>query len=120
MADILAYLALGLVAGVLSGIVGIGGGVIIVPALIFIFGLTQHQAQGTTLALLVPPIGLLAAWTYYTNGYVNLKIAGFVCLGFFVGGLIGGKIAVGLSNDLLEKIFGVVILLIGIKMILGR
>jgi uncharacterized protein len=120
MADILAYLALGLVAGFLSGIVGIGGGVIIVPALVFIFGLTQHQAQGTTLALLVPPIGLLAAWTYYTNGYVNLKIAGFVCLGFFLGGLFGGKIAVGLSNAVLEKVFGVVILLIGIKMILGR
>jgi uncharacterized membrane protein YfcA len=120
MADILAYLVLGLVAGILSGIVGIGGGVIIVPALVFIFGLTQHQAQGTTLALLVPPIGLLAAWTYYTNGYVNLKIAGFVCLGFFLGGLLGGKIAVGLSNAVLEKIFGTVILLIGIKMILGR
>jgi uncharacterized membrane protein len=74
---------LGLIAGVLSGVNGIGGGVIIVPALVFIFGLSQHMAQGTTLALLVPPIGILAAWTYYREGYVDLKIAALICLGIF-------------------------------------
>jgi uncharacterized membrane protein YfcA len=72
------YVLLGLVAGVLSGLIGIGGGVIIVPALIFLFGLSQHEAQGTTLALLIPPVGILAAWTYYKQGYVNLEIAGFM------------------------------------------
>jgi uncharacterized protein len=120
MTDILLYVLLGVAAGVLSGLVGIGGGIIIVPALVFIFGLSQHQAQGTTLALLVPPIGLLAAWTYYQQGFVNLKIAGFVCLGFIVGGLIGAKFATGLSNEVLQKIFGVVLLLIGLKMIWGK
>jgi uncharacterized membrane protein YfcA len=78
------YVILGLVAGCLSGLLGIGGGLILIPALIFIFGLTQLQAQGTTLALMVPPIGLLAALRYYQSGNVKLGMAGFICLGFFV------------------------------------
>lgn len=114
------YIALGLVAGIFSGLIGIGGGVIIVPALIFLFGLSQHQAQGTTLALLVPPIGILAAWQYYTQGYVNVKIAAFICIGFFLGGLLGAKFATGLSNALLEKIFGAAMILIGLKMLLAE
>jgi uncharacterized membrane protein YfcA len=120
MPEYISYILLGLAAGILSGLIGIGGGVIIVPALIFLFGLTQHQAQGTTLALLVPPIGFLAAWTYYKAGYVDLKIAGFVCLGFFIGGLIGARTATWLPNNVLEKIFGIALLLIAIKMILGK
>jgi hypothetical protein len=120
MMNIMLYMALGLVAGVLSGLIGIGGGVIIVPALVFVFGLSQHQAQGTTLALLVPPIGFLAAWQYYNQGFVNLKIAGFVCIGFFLGGLLGAKFATGLSNALLEKIFGAAMILIGLKMLLAK
>jgi hypothetical protein len=120
MTDVFLYVLLGLAAGFLSGLIGIGGGIIIVPALVFLFGLTQHQAQGTTLALLVPPIGILAAWTYYAQGYVNIKIAAFVCVGFLLGGLFGAKFATGLSNEVLEKVFGVVLLLVGFKMILGR
>lgn len=120
MADILLYIVLGLAAGMLSGLIGIGGGIIIVPALVFMFGLTQHQAQGTTLALMVPPIGILAAWTYYQHGDVNLKIAGFVCLGFIVGGLFGAKVATGLSNEMLQKVFGVVLLLVALKMIFWK
>lgn len=120
MADTLLLLLLGLVAGILSGLIGIGGGVIIVPALIFLFGLSQHQAQGTTLALLVPPIGILAAWTYYQQGYVNLEIAAFVCLGFFLGGLVGAKIATNLSSVVLEKVFGIALLLIALKMIFTK
>lgn len=114
------YVLLGLAAGVLSGIIGIGGGVIIVPVLVFLFGLSQHQAQGTTLALLVPPIGILAAWTYYKAGYVNLEIAAFVCLGFVLGGLIGARIATALPDVVLERVFGVVLLLISLKMIFAR
>ena len=120
MINIILYLLLGLFGGALSGLIGIGGGTIFVPALIYLFGLTQHQAQGTTLALLIPPIGLLAALTYYKNGYVNLTIAVFVCLGFFIGGLVGAKLAVGLSNEMLRKVFGFVILLIALYMILGK
>jgi uncharacterized membrane protein YfcA len=120
MTGILPFLLLGLLAGTLSGLIGIGGGVIIVPALVFLFGLSQHQAQGTTLALLVPPIGILAAWTYYRQGYVDLKIAAVVCLGFFFGGLLGARIATSLSNIVLERIFGVALLLIALKMIFAR
>jgi uncharacterized membrane protein YfcA len=113
----LLYILLGLVAGVLSGLIGIGGGVIIVPSLIFLFGFSQHEAQGTTLALLVPPIGILAAWTYYQQGYVDVRAAVLICLGFFGGGLLGAKVATSLSNVLLEKVFGGALLLIALKMI---
>ena len=120
MLNILLYLVLGLVAGVLSGLIGIGGGILVVPALVYLFKMTQHQAQGTTLAMLVPPIGILAAWTYYTHGHVDIKVAGFLAAGFFVGGLIGAKYAVGLSEHTLEKVFGVALLLIALKMIWGK
>lgn len=114
------YLLLGVLAGFLSGLVGIGGGVLIVPALVFWFGLSQQEAQGTTLALLVPPIGLLGALTYYKQGYVDFKIAALICVGFFLGGLFGAKLAIGLSNAVLEKVFGVAILAIAVKMIFSR
>ena len=114
----LAYVLLGIAAGVLSGLIGIGGGIIIVPALVFFFGFTQLKAQGTTIALMVPPIGLLAAWTYYQKGYVDIKVASLVCLGFVVGGLVGANIATGLSNVVLEKVFGIILLFIALKMLL--
>jgi uncharacterized membrane protein YfcA len=120
MGNDLGYLLLGLVAGIFSGLIGVGGGVIIVPALIFLFGLSQHQAQGTTLAMLVPPVGLLAAWTYYREGYVDLPIAGWICLGFFVGGFLGARAAAALPDVALERIVGVALLAISIKMILTR
>ncbi|MBI3578093.1 MAG: sulfite exporter TauE/SafE family protein [Ignavibacteriales bacterium] len=120
MGNIVLYVLLGLTAGALSGLIGIGGGIIIVPALVFLFGLSQHQAQGTTLALLVPPIGILAAWTYYKQGYVDLKIAAFVCAGFLIGSLLGAKFAVGMSEGILRKIFGAVLLVVAIKMIVSE
>lgn len=116
MIDIILLLLLGLVAGTLSGLLGIGGGIIIVPALIFIFGMNQHMAQGTTLALMVPPIGLLAAWTYYKGGHVDLKMAGLICIGFFIGGLIGASMSLGIPEEALKRTFGVVFLVIAIKM----
>ncbi len=114
------YILTGLLAGILSGLIGIGGGVIIIPILVLIFGLSQKTAQGTTLALLVPPIGLLAAWAYYKQGYVNFPIAGFICLGFVIGGLLGAKLAVRISDPVLEKIFGIALLIIALKMIFSK
>jgi len=118
--NIFLYLLLGLMAGVFSGLIGIGGAIIIIPALVLLFGLSQHTAQGTTLALMVPPIGLLAAWMYYKQGFVNLKIAGLICLGFFVGGLIGAKFATEIPGQILRKIFGGVLLAAALKMIFSK
>jgi uncharacterized protein len=115
----LLYILVGIVAGVLSGLVGIGGGVIIVPALVFLFGMSQHHAQGTTLALLIPPIGILAAWTYYKAGYVDLKVAGLVAVGFIAGSYVGARVATHISDSTLEKIFGVALLLVALKMIMS-
>ena len=119
-ASVAAYAVLGLSAGVLSGLVGIGGGILIVPALVLLFGLSQHQAQGTTLALLVPPIGALGAWTYYKQGYVDLRLAALIAAGFFFGSLLGARFSVGLSDRALARVFGSAVVLIGAKMLLGR
>jgi uncharacterized protein len=120
MGNTIPYLLLGLAAGVLSGLVGIGGGILIVPALVFLFGFSQQQAQGTTLALLVPPIGILAAWTYYKHGFVDLKVAAIIAAGFIVGSLLGARFVTGLPNSTLEKAFGTFLVLIGLKMIFGK
>jgi uncharacterized membrane protein YfcA len=113
-------IGIGLGAGILSGLIGIGGGVVVVPALIYIFKMPQHYAQGTTLAMLIPPIGILAAYTYYRQGYVNLKMAFLLAIGFFIGGLLGAKLAVHLPTDTLRRIFGFALLLIALKMIWGK
>jgi len=113
-------LVVGVTAGILSGLLGIGGGIFIVPCLVLIFGLTQHAAQGTTLALMVPPIGLLAAWTYHKQGNVDIGIAAIICLGFFFGGLLGAKCAAMIDATLLKRLFGVLMLVVAVKMILAK
>ena len=118
--NILLYVLLGLVAGTFSGLIGIGGAIIIIPTLVLLFGMSQHLAQGTTLALMVPPIGLLAAWTYYKAGFVDLKIAALICLGFFVGGLVGARFATQIPDQVLRRVFGVILLLASIKMIFTK
>lgn len=114
------YIILGLVVGALAGMLGIGGAVFIVPVLVYVFGWQQHMAQGTTLAMLVPPIGILAVWSYYQAGHVDFKVAGLMCVGFLVGGYFGGVFANQLPADTLKKIFGAALLLISLKMILGK
>ena len=118
--SIILYLLLGLITGVLSGLIGIGGAIIIIPTLVIFFGLEQRMAQGTTLALMVPPIGLLAAWTYYKAGFVDLKIAALICAGFFFGGLLGAKFAVHIPDNILRKVFGFLLLVASLKMILTK
>lgn len=114
------YVFLGLAAGICSGMFGIGGGVILIPALVFLFGLTQHQAQGTTLAIMVAPIGLLAALRYYYSGNVKLGMSAFICLGFFIGGLIGANMVQNLSDPILKRLFGVFLFFISMQMILAK
>lgn len=115
--NFLSLILAGLAAGIMSGLLGIGGGTIVIPVLIFIYGMSQHLAQGTTLAMLVPPIGLLAAWYYWRNGNVDIKMAAFLCLGFFVGGLIGAYFANILPDVGLRKIFGIFLLIIALRLI---
>jgi uncharacterized membrane protein YfcA len=116
MNNLLLYVLIGLAAGTASGLIGIGGGVVVVPALCLL-GLSQHRAQGTTLAMLVPPIGILAVYTYYKHGYVDLKIAAVLCLGFFFGGFLGARVATALPALLLRKVFGVAMLVVALRMI---
>ena len=115
--EIFLLVLLGFAAGSLSGLVGIGGGVVIIPALVYFFGFSQLKAQGTTIALMVPPIGILAALVYYKNGFVDLKVAALICAGFVVGGLLGANIVTGLTNELVRNIFGIFLLIISLKMI---
>jgi uncharacterized protein len=117
MNNIFLCLLVGVVAGIASGFIGIGGGIIVVPALVLLFGMEQHMAQGTTLAMMLPPIGILAVWEYYQKGHVDFKVAGFLCVGFVIGGLIGAKFAVNMPEQLLRKIFGIFFLVISLRMI---
>lgn len=111
------YILLGVIAGGLSGLIGVGGGVIIVPALVFLFGMTQRSAQGTTLALLVPPIGILAAIQYYKQGHVDVRVALFITAGFLIGSIFGSRLAILMPTNMLTKVFGITLLIIGLKML---
>ncbi len=119
MSTILFLICVGLLAGFLSGVLGIGGGVVMVPLLLFI-GFTQHQAQGISLAAMLPPVTLLAVLQYTKEGYVDWKIALVISATFIIGGLFGSKLAVAINEQLLKKIFGVLMLFIALKMIFGK
>lgn len=112
---IAALLLIGLFAGMLSGLVGIGGGVVIVPALVFILAMNQKLAQGTSLALLLPPIGILGVINYYKAGYIDIKIAAIIAIAFIGGSFLGSKIAIGISETVLKRVFGAFMLLLSIK-----
>lgn len=120
MATILILLCIGLMAGILSGMVGIGGGVVMVPALMYFMHVSQHQAQGTSLAVLLMPVGILAVYNYYNKGLVDIKSALIIATTFVIGGFIGSKIAIAIDQNLLKKVFGAFMLLISLKMILGK
>ena len=107
----------GLAAGIMSGLLGIGGATIVIPILIYFYGLSQHMAQGTTLGMMVPPIGLLAAWYYWKAGNVNVSWAALLCLGFLFGGLIGAYFANLLPDFQLRRIFGIFLMIIAVKLI---
>ncbi|MFC0772502.1 sulfite exporter TauE/SafE family protein [Terrimonas alba] len=104
---VITILLIGLFAGVLSGLVGVGGGLIIVPALIFFLGFTQHQAQGTSLGLLLLPVGILAVINYYNKGNVDIKVVAIMSVAFIAGGYLGSKLALRLPEDTVKKIFAV-------------
>jgi len=112
---LLGLLAIGLFAGLLSSTVGIGGGIVIVPALVFLFAMSQKMAQGTSLAMLLPPIGVLAVVNYYKAGYVDFKVAAILCIAFIAGSYFGSKLALNLPETAIKKIFGVFLMAIALK-----
>ena len=112
---ILGLLAIGLAAGLLSSLVGIGGGTVIVPALVIIFSMSQKMAQGTSLAMLLPPIGVLAVINYYKAGYVDFKMAGVLIVAFIAGSYFGSKLAINLPDAAIKKIFGIFLMVLALK-----
>lgn len=114
---LLLLILIGIAAGFLSGLVGIGGGIIMVPALVFFLGLTQKQAQGTSLGVLMLPVVALAVWQYHKQGQINFSYVFLIAIAFIIGGLLGSKLALSLTDDKVKKIFAVVMLLLSIKML---
>lgn len=120
MNEIVILLIVGLAAGFLSGMVGVGGGIIIVPALVYFLGFSQHAAQGTSLFMLLLPTGIFAVINYYQNGYVDWKIGLIIASTFLLGGFLGSKLAIAIDQNLVKKIFAVFVILVGIKMLTGK
>jgi hypothetical protein len=114
---ILILVLVGISAGILGGLVGVGGGIIIVPSLIYFLNFTQKNAQGTSLGLLLLPVGILGVLQYYKEGYVDLKIVGILSLGFLLGSYFGSKIALSLPQETVKKIFALLMILISFKML---
>lgn len=120
MATIMILLCLGLIAGILSGMVGIGGGIVIVPALVYFLGYSQHTAQGTVLFMFLLPIGILGVFNYYQAGYIEWKTACIMASTFLVGSYFGSKFSIAIDQTTLKKVFGVIIFLLSLKMIFGK
>jgi hypothetical protein len=117
----LLLLSIGLIAGILSGMFGIGGGLVIVPALLLVLKLKEFEAIGTSLAALIPPVGLLGAIEYYRNGHINMKYAALIAFGLFVGAYFGAKLTLGLSPLLVRRLYaGFLIVVAGRMLIFGK
>ncbi|MBP2644246.1 MAG: putative permease [Firmicutes bacterium] len=114
------YALIGIAAGILSGFFGIGGGIIIVPTLMYVCGFPQLKAQGTSLAIMLPPVGLLAFWQYYKNDNVDIHAALIICITLFIGGLLGGRIVQEIPPDILKKAFAIFLMFVAVKMLIGK
>ena len=116
----LILIIIGLAAGFLGGMVGLGGGIILIPALVLFLSMDQRTAQGTTVAVMLPPIGLFAAFNYYRAGYVNIKYALVIAFVFMVGGYLGSKVALNVPVQILKKIFALLLVIIAARMIFTK
>ncbi len=117
---LLLLIAVGIVTGFMAGMLGIGGAIIMIPALVFLLGLSQQSAQGTSLAVMLPPIGILAAYNYYKAGNVNLKFALILAVAFIAGSFFGSKLALEIPQPVLKKMFGLLLLLVAGRMLLFK
>ena len=113
-------IVIGILAGILSGVVGVGGGLIMIPLLIILLGLSQHEAQGTSLAVMLPPIGILAAINYHKAGFVKWEYAMIIAITFIIGGYFGSKYAITLRPEIVKRVFGVVMLIGALKIIFSK
>lgn len=116
----LLLIAIGILTGIVAGMFGIGGAIIMIPALVFMLGLGQHMAQGTSLAVMLPPIGIIAAINYYKAGQVNIKYALILAFTFIIGSYFGSKLAINLPQSVLKKLFAVLLLIIAAKMLFSK
>lgn len=117
---LLILLGIGIITGIMAGMLGIGGAIIMIPALVYFMGFSQQTAQGTSLAVMLPPIGILAAYNYYKAGHVDMKFALILAGAFLIGSYFGSKYALTLPQATLKKIFGVLLLLVAVKMLFTK
>jgi uncharacterized protein len=117
---VLILIVIGIITGIMAGMLGIGGAIIMIPALVFLLGISQQTAQGTSLAVMLPPVGIIAAYNYYKAGYVNIKFALILAVFFLVGSYFGSKFALHIPQNVLKKIFGALLLLVAAKMLLSK
>jgi len=120
VSTVLALIFIGLLAGILSGLVGVGGGILMIPLLIIMLGFTQHQAQGTAIFAMLPPIGILAAINYYKSGFVKWEFSLVIALAFILGGYFGSKLSISLPDYIVRRVFGIVMLIGAIKLLFSR
>ena len=114
---ILIIILVGIAAGMLGGLVGVGGGIIIVPSLVYFIGVNQHTAQGTSLGLIMLPVGILGVLQYYKSGNVDFRIVGILAIGFLIGSFFGSKIALSLPQETIKKVFAILMIIMAIKML---
>jgi uncharacterized membrane protein YfcA len=117
---LLILIGIGIITGVMAGMLGIGGAIIMIPALVFFMGFSQQTAQGTSLAVMLPPVGIIAAYNYYKAGEVNIKFALILAAAFLFGSYFGSKLALNLPQEALKKIFGILLLLVAAKMLFSK
>lgn len=120
LSTLIILIVTGLLAGILGGSLGVGGAIIVIPSLVLILGLSQQEAQGTSLAFMIPPIGILAALNYYKNGFVNWKYALILSATFMIGAYVGSKFAMTVPEKTLKRIFGIILLYVSYRMIFTK
>uniref|UniRef100_UPI0032176CC4 sulfite exporter TauE/SafE family protein n=1 Tax=uncultured Draconibacterium sp. TaxID=1573823 RepID=UPI0032176CC4 len=118
--QLIILIVIGILSGILAGVFGVGGAIIVIPALVFILGLSQHEAQGTSLAFMLPPVGILATWNYWKAGHVNWKIALVLSLTFVLGAWLGSHFSLNISDRSLRRAFGVLMIIMALKMIFSK
>jgi len=120
LTTLLLLIIIGLCAGILSGLIGIGGGILMVPMFVLFLGITQHNAQGLSLAVMLPPVTFLAVYNYHKGGEIDWKVALIVSIMFIIGGYFGSKLALQIDQRLLKKIFGGLMLIVALKLLFGK